>query len=149
MLDAAPNRLTLRASGNTAPVPGSRWVRLPASATAPALARDAVRDLLASIPIDGETGELVVLLVSEVVTNALLHGEGPIGMALESSDGQLTIGVADRCPQRTLELRHPGPEATSGRGLQFLDEFAARWWVEQGDGAKTVWFRVDFPTPDP
>lgn len=90
-------------------------------------------------------GEVAVLLVSELVTNAILHGRAPLELRAQSAPGSgLRVEVADHDPSRppllnTAEnLTEPG-----GRGLQLVDSLADRWgWSESGDG-KVVWFELD------
>jgi anti-sigma regulatory factor (Ser/Thr protein kinase) len=93
--------------------------------------------------------EDVDLVVSELVTNALLHsgdlGTGsacPIRFELDLRDGTLTCRVVDSSPLP------PRPEeaadtAESGRGLILVDALAAAWdWEDLPDG-KAVWASFD------
>ena len=93
----------------------------------------------------GHLVEDVDLVVSELVTNALLHsGDGPAGAAepfrleLDLSEGRLTCRVVDSSPLP------PTPEeatetAESGRGLILVEALATEWgWQDLPDG-KAVW----------
>jgi len=140
---------------------------------AAALAREAVRTRLQL----WEMPELLIdatLLVSEVVTNAVLHGRGEVSLTLAVADGELEIGVTDEDPTR-LPVRsgpgtpeglaapavpaelgaEPGPPwltdpsapmwAEGGRGLRLLDSLADDWGVARLAGGKQVWFRLSVP----
>jgi len=83
-------------------------------------------------------------LLTEVVTNAVLHAGTPLRVVLEQdvSSGRLRCEVSDDSPARPRLRRH-STEATTGRGLQLLDRVASAWGVEPLAAGKTVWFEVD------
>ena len=83
-------------------------------------------------------------LLTEVVTNAVLHAGTPVRIVLEQEvpSGRLRCEVSDDSPVRPRMRRH-STEATTGRGLQLLDSVAAAWGVEPLAAGKTVWFEVD------
>ena len=79
------------------------------------------------------------LVVSELVTNALRHGEGPTVLrGLADGDGGAGVGHrfgrrrAPRCSRRT-------PSASAGSGLVVVSQVAAAWGVAPFPGGKTVW----------
>jgi two-component sensor histidine kinase len=84
-----------------------------------------------------------VLLVSELVTNAVLHGAPPITVHIECDGGrELLVSVADEDP-RSPVLRDGGPGAESGRGIRLVDVVSDRWGVvNHPDDGKRVWFRL-------
>ena len=89
------------------------------------------------------TRELIVLLTSEVVTNAVQHGLGPITLQLIPKDGTIRVEVSDAGPGLP-EIRHPTSAQGSGRGMLIVDSLATAWGIRhhaprQG---KTVWFTV-------
>ena len=92
----------------------------------------------------GFTGDAdaLALLVSEVATNALLHGRGDVRLSVLRDDGRLRVEVADGS-NRLPERREAGDDAQGGRGLALLEELSDRWGVqvlpEQG---KVVWFEL-------
>ncbi|MBT2444071.1 ATP-binding protein [Streptomyces sp. ISL-36] len=108
------------------------------------LTRQAVRDWFGPAG-DAESGPLqdVLLLVSEVVTNAYKHGGAPYELRLDRDDGRLRVQVSDSSP---VPPRPHGPHRanrTSGHGLYLLERLSAAWGcVPQGTG-KAVWFEVD------
>ncbi|MEU2237834.1 ATP-binding protein [Streptomyces sp. NPDC018338] len=89
--------------------------------------------------------EDVLLLVSELVANALLHGEGLRSLVLRLTGDGLRIEVTDRSPalpaiQRPSDATRPG-----GHGLLIVDRLARRWGAEPVDGGKCVWLEVAAP----
>ncbi|WP_278235646.1 SpoIIE family protein phosphatase [Isoptericola sp. AK164] len=117
-------------------------------------ARRWVDDVLESCSVDPEHRRTAMLLSSEILTNALEHGAGPIVATVEVDAHRLRVGVRDGCTRAPV-LRAPEPQDLSGRGVQFLERLASRWGVEQhlaGDAVgrhvaqgagKTVWFEID------
>lgn len=115
-----------------------------AFASAPALVRQArrtTREFLRLWNVNGELAENIVLAVSELVTNAIEHGTGDVGLRIQYPDGELQIEVTDDNPTPAT-LRPADDEDLSGRGL-FLIAVLAREWGVSDDG-KTTWcvFRV-------
>ncbi|MGE0795980.1 MAG: ATP-binding protein, partial [Acidimicrobiia bacterium] len=81
--------------------------------------------------------------LSEVVTNAVVHGGGHARIEVEHDLGRVRVSVSDvsDTPPRRLDL---GVDATSGRGVMLLDQLAARWGVDVAPHrGKTVWFELD------
>jgi anti-sigma regulatory factor (Ser/Thr protein kinase) len=80
------------------------------------------------------------LAVSELVSNAIVHGEGAIDVELRCDDGQLRLEVADAGGGRPV-LRHrssPGARI-GGWGLGLVDELADDWGAANGEDGTTVW----------
>jgi len=117
-------------------------------------ARRWVDDVLESCDVSDEQRRTAMLLTSEVLTNALEHGDGPITATVEVDVRRLRVGVRDGSTDEP-ELQSPRPQDLSGRGVLFLDRLASRWGVELHDGSdavgrhsgvvegKTVWFEID------
>lgn len=111
-------------------------VLLPADVTAPAIARHAVRDTL--LRRGCEELDDLLLATSELVTNAVEHGERPERLELDYADGRLTLRVFDT--GTTLpELRVPAPALARSRGLQLVRALAEDWGFRRYDGGKYVW----------
>lgn len=91
--------------------------------------------------VRGTLAENVVLAVSELVTNAVQHGHGAVGLRVRYVVGELRIEVTDGNPE-PAELRSAGDDDVSGRGLFLVAVFARDWGVS--DDGKTTWctFRV-------
>ncbi|MEV8585572.1 ATP-binding protein [Streptomyces sp. NPDC051180] len=99
-----------------------------------------------------ERVEDVLLLVSEVVTNACLHAGGPEELVLRHAEGRLRVEVADASADhpRTQAPRPPG--LPGGHGLMVLDRLAGAWGtVDKGPGAvgKVVWLEISRPSRRP
>ncbi|MEU1519482.1 PAS domain S-box protein [Streptomyces sp. NPDC005811] len=82
-----------------------------------------------------------LLLLSETLTNAVLHAEGPIGLHLHRTATDLTVEVGDRSPQLP-QPRLAAEEEESGRGLILVRALAAGWGVRPTDEGKTTWFTL-------
>jgi anti-sigma regulatory factor (Ser/Thr protein kinase) len=117
---------------------------LPADVTAPGRARRIVAASLATRGLE-ELLEPAVLLASEVVTNAVVHGGGHARLGVEHDRRRIRVSVRDASNARPRRL-DLGLEATSGRGVQLLDQLATRWGVDLHlPRGKTVWFELDAP----
>jgi anti-sigma regulatory factor (Ser/Thr protein kinase) len=125
--------------------PGSLRLQLARDVQAPSIARSAVSDQLYSMGIDGSLEQTIVLLVSEVVSNAVRHSPGPAdsAIALEATitDQSVRIAVTDTGPGFTPRQRDP-ERLDQGYGLYLLDKAATNWGVESGNGT-TVWFELN------
>jgi anti-sigma regulatory factor (Ser/Thr protein kinase) len=104
---------------------------------APRLARHHVRSL--ATRLGDERAEDAVLLVSELVTNAVKYGgDGPIELVIAQPHNRVRVAVRDPGgPGPLPEMRAPGT-AGGGHGLRLVDEIADRWGVEHG--STIVWF---------
>lgn len=85
------------------------------------------------------------LLVSEVVTNALVHSGTTIDVYMALRDDGVLVEVGDGSQHMPVR-RHYAPTASTGRGLALLDQTATAWGVVPGVRGKTVWFQVDSDT---
>jgi anti-sigma regulatory factor (Ser/Thr protein kinase) len=109
-------------------------------------AREELQRLLASWG-DEDSRHVVYLLVSELVTNAVLHARSPVTVRLETTvhretgEGVLRVQVEDASPIPPVR-RVPRGDRPGGRGLQLLDTLAARWGVLFGGTGKSVWFEL-------
>ncbi|NUK07035.1 ATP-binding protein [Streptomyces lunaelactis] len=115
----------------------SQWFdRHPASVAA---ARGFTRDTLGEQPL--EESETVELLVSELVTNAVRHGAGPILLSVTVRGTSLRCEVTDAHPAFPC-LKAAGADDESGRGMQLLHELSHRCGVRTAHQGKTVWFEL-------
>ncbi|QNE79241.1 ATP-binding protein [Streptomyces finlayi] len=103
---------------------------------------------------DEPLAETLILLISELVTNAVVHTGCPAVLRMlfgsAGAVGTVRVEVADAsgCPPRP---RHAEGEDTNGRGLELVDGLADRWgWQPEGAG-KQIWCEVDggIPLPTP
>jgi anti-sigma regulatory factor (Ser/Thr protein kinase) len=123
----------------------AEWT-FPADPGAVRTARRAVRERLRDWGLDS-VGDLTALLVSELVTNALRHATGPIGVRLvrpARPEGVLLVEVSDPLPDPPRE-RIARPDDESGRGLQLVASSSRRWGTRPGGTGKTVWFELAVP----
>ena len=84
----------------------------------------------------------VKLLVSELVTNAVIHAGSDVQVAVRLLTDAIRIEVVDRAPVVSLRPSDPADDAESGRGLLLVETMASAWGVEPLDGGKAVWFEV-------
>jgi PAS domain S-box-containing protein len=116
---------------------------LPCDRSAVGDARDLAAGRLAAWGLE-RLEDTTKLIVSELVTNALRHGIGPIGLRLVRHQ-VLTCEVFDAggCPPR---LRHARAVDENGRGLFLVAQLSRRWGVRSVPGGKIVWAEADLAT---
>ena len=111
------------------------------SAIAPA--RHWARERLSESGIDDGRLDLLVLLVSELVTNAVAHADPPVVLRVHVDEERTRVEVTDGVRDVPV-VRDPPPTAFGGRGVMFVDRLASSWGTseEEGDAAKAVWFEL-------
>jgi anti-sigma regulatory factor (Ser/Thr protein kinase) len=100
-----------------------------------------VREQCAGSGVEADTIETAVLLTSEVVTNALLHGRSGPRLAITSFPERLLVEVGDdnaRLPQ----VLDQDEEAVYGRGLSIVSMLARGWGAREDHRGKVVWFAL-------
>ena len=103
-------------------------------------ARHFVRDALTGS--DDEFRDIVLLLTSEVATNAVLHTGDDFEVRVDLLDGGgIRVAVTDHSRQMPQPRRTP-VDATTGRGLNLVDTLATAWGVDDQGHGKAVWFEV-------
>ncbi|MGW2302494.1 ATP-binding protein [Streptomyces sp. NPDC001809] len=111
------------------------------SAMSVAVARDSARDFLADLvdPIPAEAADTVVLVVSELVSNALRHGGGSCTLDLTAHPDGIEVAVHDRSPQAP-RMRTPDLNGgTGGFGWPMVNRLAHTTSVtRRPSGGKTV-----------
>lgn len=87
------------------------------------------------------------LLVSELVTNALIHGEGDIELRIFRNARVLRVEVGDACAAWAVPALCHNLENEHGRGLLIVSTLATSWGSAPGAaaGTKMVWFEVIRP----
>jgi anti-sigma regulatory factor (Ser/Thr protein kinase) len=93
----------------------------------------------------GDLFDVVALLASELVTNAILHARSEVELSVRLTPTAIRVEVADHSIQHPVP-REAAPEDTSGRGLALVETLASAWGVDERTGGKSVWFEV--PRPD-
>ena len=111
-----------------------------ADPTAPRAARRALDELNGHI--DPSLKDDIRLLVSEVITNSVIHAQpqppGEVALDVWASDAVVRVAITDRGPGFVAAKRPRGGER-SGWGLMMVDRLAHRWGVELDEGTE-VWF---------
>ncbi|MES9522817.1 ATP-binding protein [Streptomyces capoamus] len=106
------------------------------------------------ITADEPLAETLILLVSELVTNAVVHTGRPAVLRLclpapvaeECASATVRVEVADGSSRAPVP-RCAGDDATGGRGLALVDCLADRWgWSPEGAG-KSIWCELDRCSP--
>jgi anti-sigma regulatory factor (Ser/Thr protein kinase) len=105
-------------------------------------AREFVRESMVG-PYNGQV-ERAVLCVSEMVTNAVLHGVAPIVLSLEHADSLFTISVTDTSSALPV-AQQPDLLDQSGRGVSIIEWLSDSWGVEQFESGKRVWCQFVVP----
>lgn len=99
------------------------------------------------IEADEPLAETLILLVSELVTNAVVHTGCPAVLRLSlpgagAGEATVRLEVADSSDRAPVP-RCVGDDSTGGRGLALVDGLADRWgWSVEGPG-KRIWCELD------
>ena len=117
-----------------------RVLELPATPDAVPAARALLREVLAGSGLAHrlEDGELAL---SELVTNAVLHGRDPLGVRVALADDVLRAEVRDASPV-SPSFSMLDQTAVTGRGLLLISAVSDRWGVEPSPAGKVVWFEL-------
>lgn len=135
---------------NQVPERSSGDLRLPLSAVPGEVsrARRVFRAWLRTVAV--RTAEdTTLLLVSEMVTNALLHARPPLELRARALPrGGVRIEVLDASGGELPVLGVAKPEADGGRGVRIVAALSNRWGTEPHATGKLVWAEID-PLPAP
>ena len=88
--------------------------------------------------------DVVTLLVSEMVTNAVLHARTEVHLSIEHDAAGIRVEVSDLSPAAPA-VRHFTQQAATGRGMKLVEQLADRWGTEPLPDGKVVWFEVGNP----
>ncbi|WP_247197737.1 ATP-binding protein [Streptomyces sp. GESEQ-35] len=100
------------------------------------------------VPLNDDTADAIRLVASELITNAVVHGEGPVTVALYHRPGRLVIDVLDDNPAAP-QVSCAQADDESGRGLELMELLASRYaWEPAGQG-KRVWAEIALPKAAP
>lgn len=114
--------------------------RFAASLHSPAAARRFVgRALEGRQGLSQDDRDAALLLVSELVTNAVVHAHSAVEVSVRVDNGTLRIAVRDQDP--TVPVRRAADDG-GGFGLWLLEELTQACGVQVGGSAKTVWFSL-------
>jgi anti-sigma regulatory factor (Ser/Thr protein kinase) len=85
------------------------------------------------------------LLVSELVTNAVVHGQGKITLRADIDEDRLRAEVIDEGSGFERVVRDHTLDHLGGWGLTLVETESSRWGVHEG--TTHVWFEVEQPGP--
>ena len=119
---------------------GDAALALPALSASVSAARRTVTALCEPAGLE-QLHDTAALLTSEVVTNAVVHGDGTVLVRARTGDGRLRVEVEDEGDGAPVE-RQAARDAEGGRGLALVAALADDWGVERVPGGKYVWFEL-------
>lgn len=124
----------------------ARW-RLPYEVSSVREARWATREFLTAAGSECMVSDAVTLIMSELVTNAVVHTQrssGAIEVMIDCSDDKIHIEVEDDDPEPP-ELRPTQVDLPGGRGLAIVEGLTSAWgWSPVSGNGKRTW--CDVPT---
>ena len=107
-------------------------------AGSPSRIRRGLRVALAEWELPVEATENALLVVEELVANAVDHARTPFRLTVDHVGPALRIAVRDEC-SRPVHLRPVNPHAARGRGLQMIQALTSGWGCHRTPVGKTVW----------
>ncbi len=114
-------------------------MRFPPTPSSVGTARQFIRKNLAGLPDD--TVEAAVLMTSELVTNAVVHGRTRGEVSVKVGEGSLRVAVRDESKRLPVEESQCQLDEHS-RGLVIVSELSDRWGVVENLVGKSVWFTL-------
>ena len=88
--------------------------------------------------------DAVQLLVSELVTNAVIHAHTDVEVVLRQRPDRVRVEVIDTAPEY-VHRRDAATEDQSGRGMALTEALAVAWGIDTLVAGKAVWFEVERP----
>ncbi|MDT0389442.1 SpoIIE family protein phosphatase [Streptomyces dubilierae] len=92
--------------------------------------------------------DAVLLVVSELVTNALVHTQGAVRLDLTLAADRLRVTVSDSSPRAPAKPVVVDWESTGGRGLYLVEAMSAAWGSVPVGGGKQVWSEIVVSRPE-
>jgi DNA-binding NarL/FixJ family response regulator len=114
--------------------------KLPRSLDSVTEARHVASRALAS-SCSEETRDAALLLISELVTNGVVHAASEIDVRIGVSARTIRVDITDRSPELPV-MRSPELDEVGGRGLGIVAHVAMRWGVDPRRTGKSVWFEL-------
>ncbi len=125
-------------------MPATETFRVPAHRRHVPAARRRLRAALADWGVTDQLADAVLLLASELVTNAVLHCRvtyAQVRVTLTLDGTELTLEVSDPDRDRLPRLHDSGPDDEGGRGLALVSALSDDWGCRQDPYTKCVWAR--------
>jgi sigma-B regulation protein RsbU (phosphoserine phosphatase) len=119
------------------------FTTLPAQERSPTTARRVVQEALVEAGLEVMLDD-ALLLVTELVTNAVVHAGTDVELSIDIGPGHARIEVVDHGPG-ALPLQGADPSdgtREGGRGMFLLDALAQEWGTRHFPGGKSVWFEL-------
>lgn len=99
--------------------------------------------------VNGDVADVATLLLSELVTNAVLHTSSRTRVRVVIEDSGLLVAVEDAAHAGPVRRAHD-VDALCGRGLELVEALADSYGVLRQPTGKTVWFILGtLPPPGP
>jgi hypothetical protein len=108
--------------------------------------RERVTMTLAEWGLTGEPVEPTLLVVTELLSNAIDHARGPVQLSVELAAETVHVEVRDATPDPP-QLQPPDPARARGRGVHLVEALSLRWGWTAAPPGKVVW--ADVPTEWP
>ncbi|MGW7721698.1 ATP-binding protein, partial [Streptomyces chartreusis] len=105
-------------------------------------ARRFTRRTLRAWGVPQRDADTVLLVVSELVTNALVHTDGRVRLDLTLVNHRVRVAVADASPRTPVKPTSLSWEATGGRGILLVEAMSAAWGTVPVSGGKQVWSEI-------
>lgn len=105
------------------------------------VARHLARRTCTDAGLERDVCETAVLLTSETVTNAIIHGRSEVRLAITAGPNGVRVEVGDDNSRRPV-LQADDQQALDGRGLSILASEASSWGVADDRYGKIVWFEL-------
>jgi anti-sigma regulatory factor (Ser/Thr protein kinase) len=111
-------------------------------------ARRFVRQTLGTWDFNAQTEELQVA-ASELVTNAIMHGQGGVDVTLRRLADRLRLEVVDEgFGPRPIQIRDASASSQGGWGLRLVEGLSDGWGADRRPGHTVVWMERQLPTDD-
>jgi anti-anti-sigma regulatory factor/anti-sigma regulatory factor (Ser/Thr protein kinase) len=139
LLEIHPDRAhALSAAGASAGTAHRYWRRLSPTPGAAALARSTVAAACTAWAL-GALSDRAELVVTELVSNAVLHAGTEMELVVGRRAGSLNVSLRDGCPDPPYRLPVDRVDATGGRGLILIEALATTWGFLPTRDGKVVW----------
>ena len=119
--------------------------RFPADLKSARTARRFVAGVLESWGCD-ELQDSAALLVSELVTNAVVHAHSTVELAVHLRPTRVRVEVIDMAREH-VRRRDARDDEQSGRGMALIEALAVAWGIDTLLSGKSVWFEIERPAP--